>query len=394
MRSAFIAVIVLAISAIRLPAGAKASLEPHQYTLALQKIQDQIVAGDKLAHEAQREMLVYMAGDFAKARVVDWQKKKNAEALLIYILSGGHPEVVEKLLTIKNQPNLPEGVLRGALEFVLGNFDEARRLLKPVKPEDLSINAGAQIALVKATLYADKDYKKSLKLLAKVRLWKPGTLLEEAALRRALALAATKKKQDLFLQWSSQYTRRFGNSFYLPDFISNFSYYAAKMDFAKQPHLSEKVTRILNPLKERQQASVYLTVARVAVIQGKKIQGEFMARKAMALLKQMPAYSARAKLYLAASLIATPKQSEAILHLSGVDRFLLDEKDQKIYDAAGLMIEIIQKKPPLLEHQVKESVMPDAQRKLGESLPGQTPKIVTRVKKLIKNANDLLEAGK
>ena len=394
MRITLIAITILVFAGMKSPAGAGASLEPYKYTLALHKLQDQIIAGDKLAHEAQREMLVYMAGDFAKVKVSDWQKKNNAEALLIYILSGGHPAIVEKLLSIKNQPNLPDGALAGALEFVFGNFSAAKKLLKPVNPEDMSITAGSQIALVKATLYAKDDYKKAFNLLAKVRLWKPGTLLEEAALRRALSLAAEKKKPDLFLKWSSQYVRRFSKSFYLPDFMSKFSYYVTRLDFAAQPELTQKIVRVLDFLTENQQASIYLTVARAGVVEGKNVQAQFMARKALGLLKQMPSYSARAKLYLASSQVATKKRAEAIVLLSSVDRALLEKQDQKIYDAAGLMIAIIQKKPPSLAGQVKETAMTDTLRKPGESQQGQTFPIAAKVRKLIKNANDLLEANK
>lgn len=381
------------------PLRAQASLEPYQYVLALHRLQDQIVAGDKLAHEAQREMLVYMAGDFAKVRVADWQKKNNAEALLIYVLSGGHPGVVEKLLAIKNQPNLPDGVLAGALQFVMGNFGRAKKLLKSVNSQEMSVNAGSQIAIVKATLYAEDNYKESLRLLSLVRLWKPGTLLEEAALRRALSLAMENKEQELFLQWSSQYVRRFANSFYMPDFISKFSYYVTQLDFLTQPDLGAKVVHVLSFLNENQQASVYLTAARAAVVEGKNVQAAFMASKALELLKQMPTYSTRAKLYLAASQITTEKLSQSILLLTEVDRAILEKQDQKIYDTVALMIEIIQKKPSSLVSQSNETKMPDSmQRKLGESQNGQNYPInypmVAKVRKLIKGANDLLEANK
>jgi len=393
-RIILIAIIAL-VAGPRPPLLAQTSLEPYQYVLALHKLQDQIVAGDKLAHEAQREMLVYMAGDFAKVRVADWQKKKNAEALLIYILSGGHPGVVEKLLAIKNQPNMPDGALAGALEFVMGNFSRARKLLKPVDPEKMSINAGSQIAIIKATLIADKNHKESLRLLSLVRLWKPGTLLEEAALRRALALASAKKEQKLFLQWSSQYVRRFEKSFYLPDFISKFSFYVTQMDFSTQPDMVAKVARVLSHLSKTQQASVYLTVARAAVLDGKNIQAELMANRALKLLEERPIYSARAKLYLSASQITTEKLPQSIALLTEVDRSVLEKQDRKIYDTVALMIEIIQKKPSSLAGQSNETKMPDAmRRKLGESQNGQNYPIVAKVRKLIKGANDLLEANK
>ena len=393
-QTAVIGMIALTMGATSSRASAETSLQPHQYTLALHRLQDQIVEGDKLAHAAQREMLVLMAGEFAKIRIADWQKKRNAEALLIYMLSGGNPDIVDELLSIKNKPNLPDGVLSGALEFVLGNYSQAKKLLKPIKADDMSINAGAQVALVKATLYAGEDPEKAFTLLAKIRLWKPGTLLEEAALRRAVALAGARKDRKRFLMWSSQYTRRFEKSFYVPDFIAKFSYYVTELDFSSKPERMKKVVHVLSHLSKIQQASVYLTVARAAVVSGNNKQAEFMARKAQELLKNRPGYSARAMLYLAASQVASKHQREAIALLTKIDKSLLETKDQKIYDTVRLMIEVIQKKPQQQAGQIKETAMADHNRKPGERQGGQTSAVVARVQKLIKNANKLLEANK
>lgn len=390
-RKTIIGLMVLIMWIIGAKGAIDASLEPYQYILPLQRLQDQIVSGDEQAHSARQKMLKYMADNFAKVRIIDWQKKRNAEALLIFLLSGGDPGIASRLAGIKNQPNLPKGALAGALAFVVGDFKQAQKLLDPVNAEAMSVNAGAQIALVKARLLSSSDHKKALDFLAKVRLWMPGTLLEEVALRRSLSLAIKHNDRKRFLMWSSQYTRRFSKSFYLPNFISQFSYYVARLDFSTQPKLPTEVGKILDPLSRNHQASVYLTVARAAVLNGKNAQAEFMARKALALLKDSPKYSARAMLYLAGSQIATKRRHEAIALLSKIDKKLLEIDDRKIFDAAGLMIEQIQRKPldqPLV---MRKKVKEGDRRKPGERYKEQSSPTLIRAQKLVESVEKLLE---
>ncbi|VAV89093.1 hypothetical protein MNBD_ALPHA08-1570 [hydrothermal vent metagenome] len=367
-----------------------APLEPYQYVLALQRLQDQVVAGDQLAHKAQQEMLQYMAGDFSKVRIVDWQKQKNAEALLIYLLSGGNPVFVGELLEIKNPPKLPDGVMAGALAFVMGDFGRAKTLLATASTKELSINARSQIALLKAAIYAEKDYKKALGYLAEVRLWKPGTLLEEAALRRAVSLAGANGEIEGFLRWSSQYVRRFEKSFYLPDFVSKFSFYMSKLNLAGRPKFIKPVVKILSQLSREQQASIYLTVARAAVLDGNNQQAQFMATQAQLFLEKGTSYSARAKLYFTASQVTAAKPEKITKSLTEIDRSLLIEQDKKIFDTLVLMMAEVQKEPQTENMTKENSGVPRLQGKPGERQMEQVSPVVAKAQELIASAVKLL----
>lgn len=385
---------VVALFALPVSTGAKAAtLEPYQYVLALQRLQDQVVQGDVMAHKAQREMLLFMANDFKKVRVVDWQKKKNAEALLIYVLSGGNPELAEKLLEIKNQPALPDNLLAGAFAYVTGNYSEAKKLLSKSKLQGMSINVRSQVAIAQATLYAESDYKTALKYLAQVRLWKPGTLLEEAALRRSFSLAGAHGQKQKFLLWSSQYVRRFRHSFYLPDFISKFSFYVTKLNLAGDHDFANSVIDVIRHLKENQQASIYLTVARAAVLDGNNIQAKLMATKARTLLKKGTSYAARAELYFTASQVAKTAPEKIEKFLSKVERGLLTGQDQKIYDVVKMMLTEVRKKPQLSTVELDKNSQKSQLLKLSKKQIEEVSPIVSRARKLIDNANNLLEAG-
>ncbi|MGT2464328.1 hypothetical protein ACVOMV_00165 [Mesorhizobium atlanticum] len=63
-------------------------------------------------------------------------------------------------------------------------------MLKPIDPMSVPADIGAFLALVKGSLLAADDPAQALALLDEARLLSPGTLVEEAALRRSVGIAA------------------------------------------------------------------------------------------------------------------------------------------------------------------------------------------------------------
>ena len=313
-------------------------LVPMQYILALQKLQDQIVGGKGQAYEAQQKLLKLMAREFSQVKFVDWQKRSNAEALLIFLLSGGNPQIVGKLLKIKNEPKLPKNVLAGALAFVMGQKKQSQKLLENVDLDELGVNAGAQLALGKASVLAGGKPRKALKFLSYVRLLKPGTLLEEAALRRSIAIAGQIQKMALFIKFSTTYARRFPKSYFFSDFVSRFSYFVVALAPKKHRAFAEQVNQIVDRFSTRNKAAVSLTISRAATLEGKLHLAEFFGRKTLGYFRDSPTFVARAKTYLGAALVVTSKQSEGISLLDSVDRTQLAQKDQKILDSAFFII--------------------------------------------------------
>ncbi len=373
--------------------SAAKEVEPFQYALALQKLQDQIVLGNLEAHQAQLKMLRLMSKSFKQARIVDWQERKNAEALLIFLLSGGNPNIAIELLAIKNQPNLPKGVLAGALAFVSGEPKAALKFLEPIVLEGLSTNVAAQIALARASLYAGRDdgSGRAMEQLALVRLLKPGTLLEEAALRRSVAIAGANRDKKAFIRMSRLYSRRFNKSYYRKDFISNFSYYISILDFGFDSKFIEDLEEIMNRLSEENRAAIYITVTRAAMLDGKVQLATILGRKAIIILQKQPLFVAKSNLYLGGTLIVSGKEKEGSDLIDKVDRQLLDVQDQELLDAIILILAEI-RKPLITTHSVGEKAMSKITNgKLGESNGMQNSKTVDRAIDLIKGASKILE---
>ncbi len=64
----------------------------------LQRIQLQIAQGEKAAYAAQLDQLKAMRGTIAVARPESWKDRREADSLVVYILSGGSLADVSLLL--------------------------------------------------------------------------------------------------------------------------------------------------------------------------------------------------------------------------------------------------------------------------------------------------------
>ena len=78
------------------------------------------------------------------------------------------------------------------------------------------------LALVKGSMLAEAEPRNALALLDRARLLAPGTLVEEAALRRSIAVATTLGDAKRFLRLSEQYVRAYLRSPYASQFADAF----------------------------------------------------------------------------------------------------------------------------------------------------------------------------
>ncbi len=365
------------------PSGGRAGAsEPWRYLQALQALQDRVAHGDRKAYRAQVKLIAYLGREFAAMPDETWKKRLNAEALFVYVLSGGNPAAATALLERKAEIALPEGALEGAVAFVQGRNGEAWKHLQTVDGHDMSITAQAQLALVKASLRAAAEPLEALRLLARVRLLKPGTLMEEAALRRALFLAGGEGDVKTFMKLASAYIRRFRNSWYVSDFLRRFAWLLVRLDYGREPFLVERMEPLISMLTKRRQALLHAAVARAAVLEGKRKLAVVAGRRALSIYPDAPRFAARVKTWIAAAEVVSPDPGGAMEVLEGIAPDELDERDRRLRTAALVVGRAI----------VEEPRMPDAHEdKVGTSREEDTPAVVVRARAMITGVRRLLE---
>ncbi|MGX1101199.1 hypothetical protein [Amorphus sp. MBR-141] len=324
------------------PAAGTAIAPPYQLVRTLQTLQDNIAAGSSAALAAQKVLLARLDRDLLAADPALWAERRNAEALVVYTLSGGRPEVTRELLSRDPAPNVDERLLRGALAYVQGRESEARKLLGDQDPLALPANLAGQVALAQATLTLASDTTKSLQLLDLARLLSPGTLVEEAALRREIYVVSEQNDVDKFEQLARQYLRRFRHSVYAGNFRQRFAAALTRMSFIDDPTQFQRLDLLLADIDDDSRRELYLVVARAAVNGGKTAVAAMAAERALQSATPGSRDRARALLYRGAALAVTPDGLMSSLDdLRAVDRQLLPPSDAALYDAAAATADLI-----------------------------------------------------
>ncbi|WP_161139315.1 chemotaxis protein [Propylenella binzhouense] len=333
VRALSLAIATAASLAAAAPACAEAGQEPFRLLRGLQALQGRVAAGDDKAQKAQPELLRAIGRSIAAASEAAWEDPRNVRAVLLYALSGGGPEPLRRLKA-RGTDRIPPALLEGAIAFTEGRNEAARKALAGIDPLALPAGTGGHIALVKAMVEEAADPAAADRLLDVARLLSPGTLIEEAALRRQAVLASGRGDYDRFAFLSGQYFRRFRHSAYAPAFLPQFAAAVVGFEFPMIASAERPIVSIIAGLDTGTRRALYLAIARAAAISGKADHAILTADRAAALSGPGTAERARADLYAAAVLIATEAYDLGIGKLAGVDAALLGSADRDLLRAA------------------------------------------------------------
>ncbi len=311
------------------------TLKPVEMVRRLQHLQDRIAAGSVEGVATQRAVIANMDQAFASADPSVWQDPANARALISYFLSGGSPPVLRAIITRDPRPAIDEKLLLGTLLYTEGREDAALRELGEVDARKLPNLLGAQIALAQATLTVRQDPQKASELLDLARLLAPGTLVEEAALRREILVAAQRGDVAAFERLSRHYLYRFNRSAYADNFRQRFASAMVRMQVADSPDGLARLKDLLTVLDDEGRREMYLLVARAALMEGKTTLAAGAALRARELAATASRDAERAQVYLGAAEAVMPNRFQAAAEaLKRVDRSRLEPADSALVDAA------------------------------------------------------------
>ena len=278
---------------------------PYAQMRTLQTLQEQIAHGNAAAQAAQPKLMVHIAEIFLSAEPEAWSDPRNSRAAVLFLFSGGKPEIIRTILEKAKLTPAMDRVVKGALAYGEGEEEIAQKLLDPVDPRTLPNPLGGHLALIKATLLISKDPAQADTLLDVARLLMPGTLVEEAALRRQIFLLADGANLDKVTLLSRQYLHRFRTSVYAENFRERFAVATIKMAAAGD-------VKQLAKMDGRGQGNADLTRRAGSTSPWPKrrsstarsVAARFASEKAKTLAASGSADEARATLYAAAALVA------------------------------------------------------------------------------------------
>jgi chemotaxis protein MotC len=322
-------------------AGQPQAKQPFEIVRSIQAIQDQIVLGNANAKAKLPQVIMQLSERLLAAKPEVWRDAKNARAAIVYTLSGGTAKVIRKVIEIGLSPAPDLELMRATLAYVEGRHDEAKKSLSQIDASALAPAVGGHIAMIQSALIAKDDPREALRLLDKARVMLPGTLVEEAALRRALILAEEVSDIDKFAALSSEYVWRFPNSEYFESFRQQFAAAVIHFSLAADSNESAKIEKLIGILEPASRLRLYLQIGYRGIIGGKAGAALVAAVKAKQLSQDGTPEQTRAAFYEAAALLLTGNFESGVAELNSVDARRLPRQDVELKDATTSLAKMI-----------------------------------------------------
>ncbi|WP_275788886.1 chemotaxis protein MotC [Pararhizobium gei] len=337
------AAIFLTLPAMAVQASEPDVLPPYKMVRSLQYIQDTIILGDHSAAEMQSFLLGEIDKKLRSAERLVFDDPRNVDAAFIYAMSGGNPETLSYLADRDIEGNFDSRIVDALSHYLTGKGELMVESLQKVIPEYRTARIGPYLYLVLGNGMAQQNPKQSLKYYDSARLMSPGSNIEEAALRRSVALATRADMPDKGFAYSLSYARRFLTSPYASQFADVF----VELAVANYSADTEgKVQEILSFMDGPRQREVYLRIARRAAIGGMQELASLAAKRAQSLSDGADTReNALANLY--SGLVGVPSSDiiEAVNGIRSIPEADLSPRDRALRNAATAMAEAVLREP-------------------------------------------------
>lgn len=335
MRNPLVATLVLVaggLVALTSPSTADSGLAPYQLVRSLQLVQDRIAGGDHAALPMQRKLLTMIDARFRSAPPEAFADPRDATSILVYAMSGGNPNTVELVLSRLDGTSPILAPAPAVLDYLKGRPGAALRALSAVDTRKVDAEVAPFLALVKGGLIALENPERALGEFDFARLAGPGTLVEEAALRRSIQIAASLGDMERFLRHAEQYVRRFLDSPYAAQFAESF----VSGVVARAGDMSfEDIDTVVSQMSPEQQKVIYLRIARAAAIDGLEPLSSQASSRATTVSAPGPSKGeARARLYSAMATVTSESVDTVLADLEAIDPTMLSTGDRRLLDAA------------------------------------------------------------
>lgn len=386
------------------PAWAGEDLEPYKMMRSLQFIQDSIVLGDHSANEMQRFLLKTIDQRLRTIGPEAFKDTRNVDAVFMFAMSGGNPQTLEYLASRDIEGDFDTRLTRVLRRYLQGQGASVIPAFDDLVKEYGGTDVGPYLALVAGNTTAAADPQKALGYFDQARLLAPGTNLEEAALRRSLAITLHLADLHRSLDLSGKYVRRFLYSPYASQFVDMFVELVVDGDGSFE---RSEWTDIAAMMDDERAKELYLRVARRAVLAGK----HDLAREASARAEGLGAKLAQedkavGQLYGNLAEVSSSDVIKAAESLKQIPDAVLSERDKTLRDAARNVADQILMPPapagaalaaPATDNSMTGALEPAQQGQAAESpaggLDGAFKSYVDESRSKLKQIDDLLKQG-
>lgn len=318
-------------------------LPPYKMLRSLQFVQDSVVLGDHSAGEMQRFLLETLDDRLRKADKSVFDDGRNVDAVMIYAMSGGNPATLEYLMARDTDGHFDNRVADVLRKYLSGKGLLVVNTLDQTAKEYRDKKVGPYLSLVAGNVMTAKDPKEALKLFDWARLTAPGTIVEEAALRRSVALTADAGMVPEALAYSQRYVRRFLHSPYAGQFADEFVQLVVDHNSNVKPQDIIDILSFMDPPRQRE---IYLRIARRAAIGGKMDLAKLASDRAQDIGSDgSDSFNALASFYGGIATVSSPDIGVAVRDINQIPEGELNARDRALRDAAKAVADAVMKEP-------------------------------------------------
>ncbi len=331
VRSAFLAA-ALAAGAVETRAQDQ-SLDAYKILRSLQFVQDSLVLGDHSASDLQRYLLDSLDKRLRSADNGTLADTRNADAVFVYVMSGGNPATLNFLAARDTQGYLDARVVNVLQKYLDGRGGQVASSIASLSQEYQGSVIGPYLNLVAGNVNYPTDPTAALIFYDRTRVDAPGTILEEAALRRSIVASTTIKDVDRAFGYSVRYARRFLHSPYASQFADLFVDLAVTSEAGLGHERISEVADLMDPDRAQE---LYLRISRLATLKGKFELARYTAEEARKLNDLLSGNGRKVLpgLYEHLAKVPSSQVSEVVDQLSSMPREGLSQRDQALLDAA------------------------------------------------------------
>lgn len=351
--------------------------EPVRLVREMQSMQDRMAVSGMGTAAELRQVNNDLSKKLLELDVAAWKEPRNVHAVLVYTMSGGNPAVLKKLVQEKLHADVPMELVEGIVAFAEGKQGAATDKLEPINPRALPSAIAANVALVKGSLLQSTKPDVALDMFDYARLESPGTLVEEAALRRQILLLAAQGKHQRFATLAHQYMRRFPISAFARKFRRQLAAAVAGKAEGNDLGWLPRLGGLIAAFKPDVQREMFLEIARNAIANGKVELARYAAVNAAALASDVAEDRERSKVYEGSALILTDDFDSGVQTLLDVSKTEVPKADGDLLDAAFSVARAVRKWPDGVP---KDQPAPDA-----------LPAAAGRAKQRLEHVDQLLE---
>lgn len=329
----------------------------------LRRMQAKVAEGDKAAYSAELNQLKTIGAAIAAASPETWKNKRDADSLVIYILSGGSLADVAPLLKGDAFIESERSLARGALAYVTNHEADAIALLGQTNLTALDARLAGEVAFARSVLETKRDAKAAAGLLDWARLLAPGGLVEEAALRREIALLAEAKDVSRLAMLTRQYVTRFSASLYAAEFLRDLAGAVVRLGLADDPANYKLVANAVASLPPDGRRAFLLNLAKSGIVSARFGVAALAATEALESSKTDSPEAMRARLYLAVGRLFSDGYDAALADLRALSESKLDRSDASLLSVARRVAAQLRVAPDLNVFNTENAAaLPDGER--------------------------------